>query len=369
MGVQEQAVDRRKLLKVASLGALFSGLGAGHQSFASGSSTNAVTNTPALPQKIQRIAFGSCIDQNKPQPIWGSILASKPDLFIFGGDNVYASKRPWQSNALQNAYATQATQAGFAQLRKEVPHLAIWDDNDMGPNDGGAESPNKQMAKDAFMDFWQLPPNDLRRQREGLYHAYQFGPVGQRIQVILLDTRWFKSRPKVTDQRDAPGKERYLPDADPQKTMLGEVQWQWLEMQLKQTADVRLIVSGIQVVAEGHGWESWHNFPKELEKLEQVIQRTQAKGVVFLSGDRHIGAIYKSKRGNNYPLYELTSSGMTHAWTNAKEAGPNRLGDLITQNHFALIDFNWPQKQIQLGFQNTQGEWLKQQSIDLSELQ
>ena len=125
----------------------------------------------------------------------------------------------------------------------------------------------------------------------------------------------------------------------------------------------------MQVVVEGHGWESWQNFPKELEKLAQVIQRTQAKGVVFLSGDRHIGAIYKSQRGNNYPLYELTSSGMTHAWTTAKEAGPNRLGDLITQNHFALIDFNWAQKKIQLGFQNTQGEWLKQQSIDLSELQ
>lgn len=362
-------MDRRKLLKVTSLGALMSGLGGALDSIASSPAAPTFASPPALPQKVQRIAFGSCIDQKKPQPIWRAVLASQPDLFIFGGDNVYASKRPWQSNALQTAYATQATQAGFVQLRKEIPHLAIWDDNDMGPNDGGADFSNKQLAKDAFLDFWQLPANDPRRQREGLYHAYQFGPVGQRVQVILLDTRWFKSRPKVTDQRDAPGKERYLPDADPQKTMLGDAQWQWLEMQLKQAADVRLIVSGIQVVAEGHGWESWHNFPKELEKLEHLIQRTQAKGVVFLSGDRHIGAIYKSKRGNSYPLYELTSSGITHAWTTAKEAGPNRLGDLITQNHFALIDFNWAQKQIQLGFQNTQGEWLKQQSIDLSELQ
>jgi alkaline phosphatase D len=173
----------------------------------------------------------------------------------------------------------------------------------------------------------------------------------------------------VTDERNAPGKERYLPDTDPEKTMLGAAQWQWLEMQLKQAADVRLIVSGIQVVAEGHGWESWGNFPHELEKMRQLVQKTQAKGVIFLSGDRHIGAVYKSKTNNHYPLYELTSSGMTHAWANANEAGPNRLGPLITQNHFALIDFNWPQKQIQLGFQNTHGEWLKRQSIELSELQ
>jgi len=59
---------------------------------------------------------------------------------------------------------------------------------------------------------------------------------------------------------------------------------------------------------------------------------------------------------------------MTHAWTSAKEAGPNRLGDLITQNHFALIELDWQRQQILLGFKNTQGEWLKQQAIAMSEL-
>jgi hypothetical protein len=44
------------------------------------------------------------------------------------------------------------------------------------------------------------------------------------------------------------------------------------------------------------------------------------------------------------------------------------LGELITQNHFALIEIDWSQQQIQLGFQNTQGEWLKKQSIRMSEL-
>jgi alkaline phosphatase D len=321
-----------------------------------------------LPQKIQRIAFGSCIDQNKPQPIWRAILASKPDLFIFGGDNVYASRPPWHLDQLQKAYATQAAQEGFAQLRREVPHMAIWDDHDMGQNDGGAGFAPKQVARDAFMAFWQLPANDTRRQREGLYQAFQIGPLGQRVQIILLDTRWFRSKLRITDQRDAPGKERFVPDADPQKTMLGEAQWHWLEAQLKQAADVRLIVSSVQVIVEGHGWEGWHNFPAEQTRLRQLIKQTSAKGVVFLSGDRHIGAIYKNPVPDIYPLYEITSSGMTHAWATAKEQGPNRMGDLITQNHFALIELDWPQQQIQLGFQNTQGEWLKKQTIALSEL-
>jgi alkaline phosphatase D len=360
-------LDRRQLLKISACSTMFASLGASAQV----GQTVALEKTsglPAWPSKVQKVIFGSCIDQNKPQPIWQPILAAKPDLFIFGGDNVYASRQPWQLQNLNNAYAAQAAQPGFAALRTSVPHVAIWDDHDMGLNDGGIEFPHKQEAKNAFIDFWQLPVDDPRRTREGLYHAHVFGPVGQRVQIILLDTRWFRSKLRVTDQRDAPGKERYVPDSDPQKTMLGGAQWQWLEAQLTQPAEVRLIVSGVQVIVEGHGWEGWGNFPGEQDKLKQLIVKTGAKGVVLLSGDRHIGAIYKSSGTLGYPLYEITSSGMTHAWANAKEDGPNRLGELITQNHFGLIEMNWSKQEVQLGFQNTQGEWLQKQTIALSEL-
>ena len=113
------------------------------------------------------------------------------------------------------------------------------------------------------------------------------------MQVILLDTRWFRSALKPSDDRGKPGKERYLPDADPAKTMLGEAQWRWLEEQLRQPAELRLLVSSIQVVAEGHGWERWGNFPLERQRLYRLIADTRAQGVVFLSGDRHVGALYR----------------------------------------------------------------------------
>jgi hypothetical protein len=251
-------LDRRQLLKISAYRSMLAGLGACTQ-FNTLKAAEKSKDLPAWPANIQKIIFGSCLDQKKAQPIWQTILAAKPDLFIFGGDNVYASSQPWQLQNLKNAYASQAAQPGLAALRATVPHVAIWDDHDMGLNDGGLEFPHKQEAKNAFIDFWRLPVDDPRRAREGLYHAHVFGPVGQRVQVILLDTRWFRSKLRVTDQRDAPGKERYLPDTDPQKTMLGEAQWQWLETQLKQAAEVRLIVSGVQVIVEGHGWEGWGN--------------------------------------------------------------------------------------------------------------
>ncbi len=332
------------------------------------SQTGGLLSAPASGKALTRLAFGSCIDQTKPQPIWQAILASKPDLFIFGGDNVYASEQPWRLEKLQRAYQQLNQSAGFAQLRDTVPHLAIWDDHDFGLNDGGADFPHKQASKDAFLSFWQVAANDQRRTQGGLYHSAIFGSADQKVQVILLDCRWFRSKLRETDVRNAAGKERYLPDTDPSKTMLGATQWQWLEQQLLQPADVRLIVSGVQVVAEGHGWECWGNFPAEQTRLYDLIRSTQAKGVVFLSGDRHIGAFYRHNIAGSYPLYELTSSGMTHAWPQAKEAGPNRLGDLVTQNHFATLDFDWSVLRLVMDIRSEQGQTLSQQTIALADL-
>lgn len=317
---------------------------------------------------VHKIAFGSCIDQTKPQPIWDAILADKPDLFVFGGDNVYASTQPWQLEALQSAYRSLAANPGFDRLHKTVRHVAIWDDHDYGLNDGGADFASKAASKQAFLDFWHLAANDPRRSRDGLYHAVTLGPTGQRLQIILLDGRWFRSGLKITDQRNAPGKERYLPDSDPGKTLLGAAQWQWLETQLRAPADVRLIVSGVQVIVEGHGWESWSNFPHEKARLLDLIQQTRANGVLLLSGDRHIGAIYRHQADGRYPLYELTSSGMTHAWAQAKENGPNRLGELVTENHYATVEVDWASQQIQLRIKSVQGQTLRRQVIALAEL-
>jgi alkaline phosphatase D len=322
----------------------------------------------AQPVALNRIAFGSCIDQNKPQPLWGQILADKPDLFIFGGDNVYASKQPFDITNTHAAYAALAANEGFAKLRATVPHLAIWDDHDYGLNDGGAAFPHKQATKDVFLNFWNIPADDARRSREGLYHSVSYGPSGERVQIILLDNRWFLSKWKPTDQRDAPGKERYVPDADPSKTILGEAQWAWLEAQLKQPADVRILVSGIQTLATGHGWESWSLFPAERQKLFDTIARTRANGVVMLSGDRHIGAIYKETLGTPYPLFEMTSSGMTHPWKDAKEAGPNRVGELFTELHYGMVELDWAARAVKLQLRDAAGKVQREQIVSIADL-
>jgi alkaline phosphatase D len=319
-------------------------------------------------QPMHRVDFGSCTDQTRPQPIWDTVIADRPDLFIFGGDNVYANEQPFSIERLQQAYATEAAVPQFARLRDAVPHMAIWDDGDYGLNDGGADFPLKQQAKDEFLKFWRVPADDARRTHGGLYDARMLGPAGQRVQVILLETRWFRSPLKATDQRNAPGKERYVPDADASKTMLGAEQWAWLERQLREPADVRLVFSGIQVVAEGHGWERWGNLPLERQRLYDLIGSTRANGVVLLSGDRHIGAIYRETNRTPYPLYEITASGITHPWASAKEAGPNRITELFTELHFGSIEVDWAARTVELSIKDIRGAKRRTQSIRLDEL-
>jgi alkaline phosphatase D len=337
-----------------------------------------LTSRPVFAQTappLTRIAFGSCADEEKPQPIWDAVLAYRPDLFLFAGDNVYGDVRNGRDVAedeliesLRQSYAQAARLPGLVALRSTVPHLATWDDHDYGKNDAGADFAGRHETQKLFLQFWNVPLSDERHRHEGIYHAQTFGPDGQRVQVILLDTRFFRSPLRPTDQRNAPGRERYVPDEDPTKTILGEAQWAWLADRLREPAEVRLIVSSIQVLAEGHGWERWGNLPRERQRLYHLIRDTGAKGVVFLSGDRHIGGLYRERADTPYPLVEITSSGINRVFAANREPGPNRLGAVYGAPNFGTVDIDWWEGMLTLSLRNGAGEAVRRHSLRLDDL-
>jgi len=318
-------------------------------------------------EALTRIAFGSCADQSEKQPIWNAVLAYRPDLFIFGGDNVYGDVSSAELRQLKAAYAAARQIDGYMRVRREIPVLAVWDDHDYGANDAGVEFAWKRETKELFLEFWDAPAEDARRARDGTYDATLIGPPGQRVQFLLLDTRWFRSPLKRTDLRGARGRERYVPDDDPTKTMLGDAQWRWLEDRLREPAELRVIVSSIQVLADGHGWERWGNFPRERQRLYDLIGRTAASGVVFLSGDRHLGAFYRETAGTPYPLIEMTSSGITKSYQ-SREAGPNRIGAILGEVNFGTIEIDWAAPRVTLALRDVNGATQRQLVVTLDEL-
>jgi len=310
-----------------------------------------VASATATEEPLTRIGFGSCANERRPQPIWDAINELKPQLFILAGDNVYAdSGRP---EILKRSYDTFGAIPGFATLRASCTVLATWDDHDYGRNDAGAEWEGKHAAKEAFMEFFETPDDSPLRQREGIHDAAIFGPEGQRVQVILLDTRWFRGPLKRMDRAELKRVRAetgtvvgpYLDDEDSESTILGEEQWAWLVEQLQKPAELRLLVSSIQAVTVDHGWEKWGNLPRERRRLFETI-RQHAPGVIILSGDRHSADVSMlppgTDGGPDYPLYDITSSGLTQTGLSNE---PNRYrvsgDDVFDQANFGWVTIDW----------------------------
>lgn len=321
------------------------------------------------------IAFGSCARQDKPQPIWDAVLAQRPDLFVFLGDNVYGDTE--DPAVLRAKYAQLAANEGFQRLRASTQIAATWDDHDYGVNDAGAGFPAKDASRAAFLDFWGEPPDSPRRTQEGgIYAADIYGPEGRRVQVILLDTRW--NRTPLNRLPDAEVAERaqrlvgpYAPVTDPDATLLGAAQWQWLKEQLRRPAELRLIATSIPALQMGTGFETWDNFPAERERLLALLAATQAQGVLFITGDTHRAQFSRLDAAGEvaYPLWEVNSSGLTenYDWP-APDA--NRLGPPFTEDNFGLIRIDWslPDPALTLEIRAADNDIALQNTIRLSDL-
>ena len=69
---------------------------------------------------LARVCFGSCYaPQFKQSHVWRTILAQKPDAFLYIGDNVYqrAESGAPELRELREAYALLASDADFGVLR------------------------------------------------------------------------------------------------------------------------------------------------------------------------------------------------------------------------------------------------------------
>ena len=321
-------------------------------------------------RKKFKIACGSCITQNRKQPIWESILREKSDIFIFMGDNVYGDdKEGGKLELLENAYKKQKAEIPFNKLKETNEIFSIWDDHDYGKNDGGKEFPYKREAKELFLKFWEIPSNDIRRNREGIYFKRIREVEGKVIQFIFLDTRYFRSPLKPTDEKWAPTKEKYIPDNDPSKTYLGEEQWEWLNNSLREKADLRILISSIQVIAEGHGYEKWGNLPFEKKRLFDSIDKNNISNLIILSGDRHRAGIYKEKTNGGNQLFELTSSSLNlpagKIFKSKEEYGPNRIGPTFLEENYGTIEIN-SNKNITMSIKNINQQTINKINVKLS---
>ena len=193
-----------------------------------------------------------------------------------------------------------------------------------------------------FLDYIQYDKqygNDQLPNKKGLYHDHDFiydiendNDDVVKLKVIFLDTRTFRDHPFIRSIGEFEFPLSALIAAAVRTSygllgfgqnhngdMLGQEQWLWLENTLKiSDADYHIIVSTIQIFTTNPVVESWQHFPHSKKKLVSILEKTDPKGLAFLSGDVHLGEISRVKveRNDNtlnniWP--EITSSGLTHS--------------------------------------------------------
>lgn len=306
---------------------------------------------------LQDILFGSCLDTHE-HPMLDRALTLPRDLFIFMGDNVYADKGGIPM--MREKYALLKNSRFFQEL-KNKPILATWDDHDFGENDGGASYPRKKEAQVEFWNWLDEPADSPRRKQQGVHHAQTFGPAGRRVQVILLDTRYFRSPLKKVAKEKAMIGGSSVPTDDETSTILGAVQWAWLGKALQEPAELRIIISSIQFAPEAHGGECWANFPHEQKRLLALLKGRKA---LVLSGDRHWCEF--SKNG----VFDFTSSSMTQKHSRGTPT-PNKHRIVPKTYHLpnvGLLSLDWAARTITAKIFGEDGEAKIEHTLSFGDL-
>jgi len=292
---------------------------------------------------IKEIAFASSANQDMAQAIWKTILDNHPDIFLFMGDNIDATKPEHKS--MMEQYHKLDHIPEYRATREKIPFLATWDDLDFGQEHGGADFSGKETSKKVFLNYWTYVRDSLAMGQSGIYHAKIIGPKKKQVQFIMLDTRSFRS--PLRKLEDANGNVSFTPNDDAKATVLGEEQWIWLEEQLRRPAQLRFIVSSIPLIATDHGIEKWANFPKERQRFFDLLKKTGARNVVVFSGDRHQGSIAKTSLKDWGTLYDVTASPINEPVATAEEDSSFE-GKAYAGENFGLAQIDWHDKKMNL---------------------
>lgn len=286
---------------------------------------------------------GSCSYFNEPlydrpgkpygrdSSIFETMAKEKSAFMLWLGDAWYTREVDYYSKwGLWNRASRDRSLPVLQNFLKAMPHFAIWDDHDYGPNDIGASYILKEESRKVFSSYFSNP--SFGQKGQGIYSIVSWGDVD----LFLTDNRWWRSEDRIKDSVNN--------KPNPDKIMLGKEQMEWLKNSLLYSpATFKLIAMGSQALNPVSPFDKWRDFPAEYDELMNFIKEYNINGVMFFTGDRHHSEIIKINRPGTYPLYDITVSPLTsdgYAFNEKEKDNPYRVTGFDKKQNYGRISFS-----------------------------
>lgn len=316
---------------------------------------------------------GSCAYFNEPaydrpgkpygqdSSIFESMAREKAAFMLWLGDAWYTRETDYYSEwGLWNRASHERSLPVLQAFWKAMPHYAIWDDHDYGPNNSSKSYFLKEASREVFHSYFPNP--SAGENGQGIYTMISHHDVD----LFLTDDRWWRSEDRERDSING------LPN--PNKRMLGASQMEWLKNSLLfSNAPFKIIAMGSQVLNDVSPYDKWTDFPAERQELLDFIRAYKINGVLFLTGDRHHSEVIKMDRPGTYTLYDITASPLTsgtHKFDGPEAKNPLRVFGLDQKNNYSRITVSGPRgtRKLNVDFLGTKGESLGSWQIGEADL-
>lgn len=210
-------------------------------------------------------------------PVFDTIRLWDPLFFAHLGDahyrNISTDDEAAYATAILDTLTyndTLGANARQGKLYRNAQWAYVWDDHDYANNDSDSTAPGRSAANKIYrraIPSYEIP------EVLGIYQAWVVG----RVQFVMWDTRTFRS-----------------PDSDPQdpnKTMLGSAQKEWMRGILS-TSTAELLVILDPTPWAGRSSDTWAGFQNERQELADMFTSLGwATRMTLITGDRHANAI------------------------------------------------------------------------------
>jgi len=298
----------------------------------------------------------------KDSSIFQAMAMEKSSFMIWLGDNWYTRESDFYSDwGLWYRASHDRSEPILQNFLKAMPHYAIWDDHDYGPNNADKSYTLKEISRNVFTSYWGNP--SYGEDGKGIYTKVSYGD----IEFFMLDDRTFRSADFMEAHVD--GK------PNPDKRMFGEKQLSWLKNGLiNSNATFKFIVTGSQALNTASSLDCLNDYPIEFAELLGFLEAEKINGVLFMSGDRHHSEVIQYKRPNAYTLYDITNSPLTagvSAVGGTEKSNPDRIpGTLVEAQNYARITISGmlKERKLRVEFLGIKGERLAEWDVDENDL-